>query len=146
MQLRLIEVLVPFAQSDNLSVAKGAIRSLANFRSAAAVPALLSVLGGAKEAGVAIACCQALAQTRDPSCVDALADVLVLKKRALFGRRWDEQVRATAALALGQIPHPRAAEILSSYVEDPDPRVRQLAQSALKRAQQETQVPRKEPS
>ncbi len=129
----LIEVLTPFARNDDLAVAKGAISSMAKFRSATAVAALVSVLTSAKQPEVAIACCQALAQIGDPSCLEALVQVLGPKKRQLFGRGWGEQVRATAALALGQIPHPRVARILADYVEDSDPRVSQLARSALTR-------------
>jgi len=63
----------------------------------------------------------------------ALVQVLGQKKRQLFGRVWGEQVRATAALAVGQINHPRVARILADYIEDSDPRVSQLARSALTR-------------
>ena len=129
----LIEVLAPFARSDDLAVAKGAISSMAKFRSANAVDALVSILSSAKQPEVAIACCQALAQIGDPSCLEALVQILGQKKRQLFGRVWGEQVRATAALAVGQINHPRVARILADYVEDSDPRVSQLARSALTR-------------
>jgi len=138
----LIEVLAPFARSDDLAVAKGAISSMAKFRSANAVAALVSVLSSAKQPEVAIACCQALAQIGDPSCLEALVQVLGQKKRQLFGRGWGEQVRATAALALGQIAHPRAARILAEYMEDSDPRVSQLARSALTRIRGEAEVRR----
>jgi HEAT repeat protein len=130
----LVEVLAPFARSEDLAVAKGAISSMAKFRGESAVAALVSVLSSAKQPEVAIACCQALAQIGDGSCLEALVSVLGQKKRQLFGGRgWGEQVRATAALALGQISHPRAARILAEYVDDSDPRVSQLARSALSR-------------
>lgn len=135
----LVEVLVPFARSDDLAVAKGAISSMAKFRCAGVVEALASVLSSAKQPEVAIACCQAMAQIGDPSCLDTLAQVLVQRKRPLFGGGWGEQVRATAALALGQIAHPRAARILASHVEDSDARVSQLARSALKRIRGEAE-------
>jgi len=129
----LIEVLAPFARSEDLAVAKGAISSMAKFRGESTVAALVSVLGAAKQPEVAIACCQALAQIGDASCLEALVLVLGQKKRQLCGRGWGEQVRATAALALGQIPHPRAARILAEYVDDSDPRVSRLARAALAR-------------
>jgi HEAT repeat protein len=47
-------------------------------------------------------------------------------------KRKSSLIRATAAFALAQIPHPRVAEVLSLYVEDRDPRVRQSARDYLK--------------
>ena len=62
--------------------------------------------------------------------IDALAKVLGQRKHLfLFGRRWDEQVRATAAMTLRQISHRRAGEVLSRFRKDGDTRVRQLAVS-----------------
>ncbi|UCE83196.1 MAG: HEAT repeat domain-containing protein, partial [Deltaproteobacteria bacterium] len=37
------------------------------------------------------------------------------------------EVRATAALALAQIKHPRVAQMLTQYIQDSDPRIRQIA-------------------
>ena len=44
-------------------------------------------------------------------------------------KRRNPQVRATAAFALAQIPHPRIAEILSPFVEDQDLRVKEIARN-----------------
>ena len=126
----LIDVMVPLAQDEESAVAKGAIRSLAHLRSAAAVKVLCSILDDTEDSKVAIACCQALGEIGDANGIDALAKVLGQRKHLfLFGRRWDEQVRATAAMALRQISHHRAGEVLSRFRKDGDTRVRQLAVS-----------------
>jgi HEAT repeat protein len=74
-----------------------------------------------------MACCQALGQIGEPAGVEPL--LKILKGKGSFFRRYrrNPQIRGTAAFALAQIPHPRVAEILSPFVEDPDPRVREIA-------------------
>ena len=47
----------------------------------------------------------------------------------LGGKRWDDQVRATAAFALAQIGGERAKRALKKVADDPDPRIRQIATS-----------------
>ena len=122
-----IDLILPLARDPDPAVAKGAIRSLAHLRSKAAVTALVSILNETKNATVATACCQGLGQVRHASSIDALAKVLARWRIPFLVRRWDEQVRATAAMALKQITHPRAQEVLSHYATDRATRVRQLA-------------------
>ncbi len=128
---RLIEIIAPLARDPDSSVAKGAIRSLAHLRSSAAVDALVSTLDGTDDAKVAIACCQALGELRHASAIEALARVLASRKLLLFRPRWSQQVRATAAIALRQISHPQAAEVLARYANDRDTAVRQLAAASV---------------
>ncbi len=45
----------------------------------------------------------------------------------LGGKRWDDQVRATAAFALAQIGGERAKRALPKVADDPDSRIRQIA-------------------
>lgn len=125
-----IGLLVEYAGNEDMAVAKGAIRSLANLRPASAVGALSFILSSAREPERAIACSQALAQLGDPASIDALANVLSEKNKYFFSRRWDDQVRATAAFALAQISNPRASEVLSRFTDDSDPRIRQIARTA----------------
>ena len=76
----------------------------------------------------AIACAQALAQLGDPVAVPALEAVLTARKFPILGgKRWNDQVRATAAFALAQIGGERAKQALEKVAEDPDPRIRQIA-------------------
>ncbi len=123
----LVEIIVPLARDPDSSVAKGAIRSLAHLRAPAAVDALVSILDETEDAKVAVACCQALGELAHAGAIDALSRVLARKKLPLMRCRWNQQVRASAAIALRQIANPRATEILSRYINDRDTTVRQLA-------------------
>jgi diguanylate cyclase (GGDEF)-like protein len=125
---QVLEILVDFAGHDDIGVAKGAIRSLASLRSPHAVGALVSTLQVTKDPERAIACAQALAQLGDPVAVPALEAVLTARKLPLLGgKRWDDQVRATAAFALAHIGGDRAKAALKKVREDSDPRIRQIA-------------------
>ncbi len=126
----LIDIILPLVSDEEPTVSKGAIRSLAHLRSAAAVDAIVEILEETEEPKVAIACCQALGELGQASGIDALATVLKERRGLLLRRRWDEQVRATAALALKQIADPEAAHILSRYAKDRHTRVRQIAESS----------------
>ena len=126
----MIPMVVPHGADEDPQAAKGAIASLAALGSPKAVEALLEIRKTAQDPRVLIALCQAFGQVGDPACIEALAGVLNERKFLFFGRRWEEQVRSTAATALKQLSHPMAADVLTSLVKDPDPRVRSLARSA----------------
>jgi diguanylate cyclase (GGDEF)-like protein len=125
----LISLVKPLARDEDQAIAKGAIRSLANLHSPKAVLALISVLEETNEPKAATACCQALGELGHPGAIDALAAVLSQRKPPFFRRKWDEQVRLSALLALKQITHPRVAGLIADYKNDPDPRVRLAAQA-----------------
>jgi len=74
-----------------------------------------------------MACCQALGQIGEPAGVEPLLSILKGKGSFFRRQRTNPQIRATAAFALAQIPHPRVAEMLSPFVDDPDARVREIA-------------------
>jgi diguanylate cyclase (GGDEF)-like protein len=126
----LIEILAPFAASNDPGIVKGTIRSLAHLRSPRAATVLSEILGTLRDPELVVACCQALGQIGDPVGINALGTVLAEKRFALFGYRWNDQVRATAALALRQIDDPAAAAVLQPFAEDRDARIRQLSRSA----------------
>lgn len=128
---QVLELLVDFARHEDIGVAKGSIRSLANLHSPHAVGALVSTLDVTDEPERAIACAQALAQLGDPVAVPALEAVLTARKFPILGgKRWNDQVRATAAFALAQIGGERAKRALKKVADDPDPRIRQIATAA----------------
>jgi len=125
---QVLELLVDFARHEDIGVAKGAIRSLANLQSLHAVGALISTLEVTKDPERAIACAQALAQLGDAVAVPVLEGVLTARRFPLLGgKRWDDQVRATAAFALAQIGGERAKRVLQKVADDADPRIRQIA-------------------
>jgi HEAT repeat protein len=123
----LVPLVTPFAQHSDPAVARGAIRALTSLRSPVAVHALTSILQTAKDDALAALLCQALGQSEQATAIDALARVLAEHKVFFFGRRWGAEVRGTAALALKQIPHPLAGEVLARYENDGNPEVRQAA-------------------
>jgi diguanylate cyclase (GGDEF)-like protein len=125
----LISLVAPLAGDEDQAIAKGAIRSLANLQSPKAVLALIAVLSDTKEPKVATACCQALGEIGHPGAIDALASVLSQRKPPFFRKKWNEQVRLTALLALQRIDHPRVADMIARYKNDPDSRVRLAAQA-----------------
>ena len=75
---------------------------------------LVTTLHGTRHNGHAVACAQALGRIGGPTAaVDALADLLLKKKRWFGGWRWDDHVRATAVAALEHIGSPEAKAALS---------------------------------
>jgi HEAT repeat protein len=126
----LIDILAPFAGSTDPGVVKGTIRSLAHLGSKRAAAALSEILAQLSDPELVVACCQALGQIGDPVGIEALGDVLAQKRFGFLGYRWNDQVRATAALALRQIDDPAAAAVLQPFAKDRDARIRQLSRTA----------------
>ena len=127
----LIDILLPYAHGDDPARAKGAIRSLGSLASKAAAAALAAIPNATKDSELVIVCCQALGRIGDEMCIEALQRVLRRRRFLFFGRRWNEQVRAMAAMALKQISGPQAAKVLSRFTRDGHGRVQQLARSAV---------------
>ncbi len=125
----IIEVVLPFAHSEDLAVVKGTIRSLAQMGSVTAAKAVAKILGKIRDPELAIVCCQALGQIGDPASVEALVKALGRRRRLGLARWWPPQVRATAALALAQIRHPWAKHALRKFAGDPEAQIRQIATS-----------------
>jgi HEAT repeat protein len=91
---------------------------------------LAEILVTLRDPELVVACCQALGQIGDPAGIEALANILAEKRFGFLGFRWNDQVRATAALALRQIADPSAATVLRPFMEDRDARIRQLSRGA----------------
>ncbi|MCH7825015.1 MAG: HEAT repeat domain-containing protein [Acidobacteria bacterium] len=136
----LIPILAPFAASNDPGVVKGTIRSLAHLRSRAAAVALAEIVETLRDPELVVACCQALGQIGDPVGINALGAILAEKRFGFFGYRWEDQVRATAALALRQIVDPSAAVVLQPFMEDRDARIRQLSRGANAQSAEEGMV------
>ncbi|MGD8371400.1 MAG: diguanylate cyclase [Syntrophobacterales bacterium] len=120
------KLLLEYVDNDKVHVAVAAIKALGKLKSKAAIERFISVLQSAKDGERLIACCQSLGLIADPACIEPLARLL--ESKGFFKRkRHSAEVRATAALALAQIKHPRVAQMLTQYTEDSDPRIRQIA-------------------
>ncbi|MCH6557972.1 MAG: diguanylate cyclase [Nitrospirae bacterium] len=126
-------LLMEFAASFDSAVAIGAIKCLGKLQPEGATELLVSVLTSTKETEKAVACCQALGQIKDPNSIESLAKILGQKGWFLVTKRWNGEVRGTAAYALRQIPDPRVAKVLKPLANDRDPRVKQIARTFVKR-------------
>jgi diguanylate cyclase (GGDEF)-like protein len=122
------KLLLDQADNKELHVALAAVKSLGKLNPPTANNKLISILQSKKKQELLVACCQSLGQIADPASIDPLAKLL--ESKGLFRRRQHgADLRATAALALAQIKHPRVAGVLANYTKDSDPRVRQVANS-----------------
>lgn len=128
----LTSLLLDYANHEDSSMAMAAIKSLGKLKPSGTIDLLASLLNSVKETERLIACCRALGQIADPAGIEPLAELMVPGSFFTFRKRKNPLVRATAAFALAQIPHPRVAEVFSLYLEDRDPRVRQSARDYLK--------------
>ena len=122
-------LLFDYANHDDPKMAVIAIKFLGRLKPAGAVEVLISMLDSSKELERVIACCRALGQIADSAAIEPLSQMLGRASILSLRKKPNSSVRAAAALALGQIADPQAAEVLGLYADDRDPRVRQVAQS-----------------
>lgn len=120
-------LLLDYANHEDIGLAMVAIESLGKLKSAGAVDGLVSLLESTKETERLVACCKALGRIADPGGIEPLAKIIAPVSFLSLRKKQSSIARATAAFALTQISHPRAAEVLDLYVEDRDPRVRRAA-------------------
>jgi diguanylate cyclase (GGDEF)-like protein len=128
---QVMNLLLEYAKTQDIFLAVQAIECLGRLKPAGAVNGLLSLLNTSKEKKRLIACCYALGQFAEPASIEPLAKILTRKGFFFFGTRGRAEVRAAAIFALGQISHPRVAKLLLPFMEDPDPRIREIARTRL---------------
>ena len=126
---QVVELLLDYARSQNTGLAIDVIKCLGKLKAQGALEVLIPLLNTTNDTKLMIACCQALGQIGDPAGVEPLVNILRGKGSFFRRKRRNPQVRATAAFAVGQIHHPRIPEILISFVDDPDLRVRAIART-----------------
>jgi HEAT repeat protein len=127
---QVIEWLQEFLQSRKPALAASAVKCLGNLRPPNIETELIALLNSTADDQLRIACCRALGQIAKPLSVDSLLQLLLPKRSFIFRKNQDAQVRAAAAFALGQISHPKATASLVRFVDDHDPRVREIARKA----------------
>ena len=124
---QIVDLLLNYARGPDIGLSADAIACLGRLKPQGIIEPIASLLESTKDTRLMMACCQALGQIGEPAGVEPLLNIL--KGRGSFFRRQrrSPQIRATAAFALAQIPHPRVAELLSPFVDDLDARVREIA-------------------
>jgi diguanylate cyclase (GGDEF)-like protein len=127
---QVIEWLQEFMQSGKPALAASAVKCLGKLKTPNLEADLIGLLNSTDSDDLRIACCRALGQIAKPMCVDSLLKLLLPKRSLIFRKNQNSQLRAAAAFAMGQISHPKAAESLARFVEDGDPRVREIARKA----------------
>jgi len=130
----MIKLLLDYAKSKNTDLAVGAIKSLGKLKSLAAVEVLVPILNSSNNKKRLIACCESLGQIGSSTGIEPLIKILTKKSSFFRRKRKSAEVRATAAFALSQITHPRAARVLASFADDRNSRIREVAQNFTKTA------------
>ena len=130
---RVTSLLLDYANHEDPKTAVIAIKSLGRLKPTGAVDVLISLLDPAQELERVVASCRALGQIADPAAIEPLSQMVARGGFLSLRKKPNTAVRAAAAFALAQIPDPRVAEILSPYVDDRDPRIRQVARSLTKK-------------
>jgi len=130
---RLTSLLLDYANHEDPKMALVAIKSLGKLKPAGAVDVLVSLLESSKEIERLISCCRALGQIADPTAIEPLAKMLAPGGLLSLRKKQSSAVRAAAGFALAQISDPRVVEALAQYVDDRDPRIRQVARALVKK-------------
>ena len=128
---QIVEWLREFMQSPKPSLVASAVKCLGKLKPPDIETELIALLNSTGDEQLRIACCRVLGQIAKPACIDVLFKHLLPQRSFLFRKNHSPRVRAAAAFALGQISHPKAAESLARFVEDRDPRVREVARKAM---------------
>ena len=127
---QVLEWLQEFVQSGKPALMASAVKCLGNLKPPNLEADLIALLNSSNNDQLRVACCRALGQIAKPQCVDILLKLLQSKWAQIFRKSQNSQVRAAAAFALGQISHPKALAGLARFIDDRDPRVREIARKA----------------
>jgi HEAT repeat protein len=126
-----IALLLELAHTQTGNLAASAIKCLGKLKPPNVDETLMDLLDSTKEDELCIVCCRALGQIASPAAIEPLTRLLVPQGFFPFRRKRHPDVRAAAAYAIGRISHPDVRGILANFVEDKDPRVQEIARSAV---------------
>ena len=131
---RAVKILLQTAVADDYDMRRQAILSLGAIRATAAVPTLLSFLRkkgwSQREIDLKKDTIRSLGEIRAPEATGEL--VKVLKKKSLMHRQLNDELRAAAAAALGDIADESIRNVLDKATNDRNTHVARAAAQALK--------------
>lgn len=129
-----VEILLQIVQKGDPDLRPHALLSLGAMKNRAAVPTLLRIVGQSdpwvKMSDVKKEAIRALGEIGSAEALPTL--LAVLKRRKFWRRTLFNELRAAAAISLGDIGHVSAAEALKTATEDRSPTVARAALQALK--------------
>ena len=131
---RAIKILLQTAIAEDQEIRRQAILSLGALRATAAVPVLLALLKqkgwSQREIDLKKDTIRALGEIRDPEATPEL--VRILKKKRWMHRQLNDELRAAAAAALGDIADESTINVLDKTTNDRNPKIAREAAQALK--------------
>ena len=131
---RAVKILLQTAVSEDQEIRRQAILSLGALRATAAVPTLLALLKqkgwSQREIDLKKDTIRALGEIHDPEATPEL--VRILKKKRWMHRQLNDELRAAAAAALGDIADESTINILDKTTNDSNPKIARVAAQALK--------------
>lgn len=129
-----IEMLLKAAESDDFEMRRRAILSLGAMHATTAVPTLMSILKSLRwnqrDIDLKKDTIRALGEISSPEAIPEL--ILILNRKRLIRRQLNEELRAAAAEALGDIADESTRPILTEALNDRNANVARAAAQALK--------------
>ncbi|MDH3998460.1 MAG: HEAT repeat domain-containing protein [Desulfuromonadales bacterium] len=129
-----VSILLQAATTDDQDLQRQAILSLGAIRATDAVPTLVALLEGSdwSQGGMELQkdTIRALGEIRSPQGIPTLETIL--KKKSLFHRKLNNELRTAAATALGDIAQEDCRDLLEKSTNDRAPSVARAAALALK--------------
>jgi len=137
---RAVKILLQTAVNDDQDMRHQAILSLGAMRATAAVPTLLAILKekgwSQREVDLKKDTIRSLGEIRDPQAIPEL--LKILKKKRLMRRQLNDELRAAAAAALGDIGDEETRKTLDKATNDRNTAVARAAARAIKQLDKAT--------
>ncbi len=124
-----VTLLMQCAQRREAEIVIRAVNSLGKLRATPAADILSRLASRSDSTEVLTAVCRAMGHIGDPSFVEPLTRLLTSRRLFLTQKKYHPSIRASAAMALSQIPGSSSLELMRSLANDPEVRVREVARA-----------------